>query len=98
MISTDESSASRRDKASRAPPIRAFNLPNAAQTEYHNKVITKIFKNPYHGCYALAVAIFSLGIFRDALYVYTSNLLTANTKTITATPAPSSTNPPIQKS
>ncbi|RDI80890.1 putative dipeptidyl peptidase 3 [Venturia inaequalis] len=40
----------------------------AARQEYHNKVITKIFKNPYYGCYALAVAIFSLGIFRDALY------------------------------
>ncbi|TLD34649.1 putative dipeptidyl peptidase 3 [Venturia nashicola] len=43
-------------------------LSNPAQTEYHNKVITNIFKDPYYGCYALAVAIFSLGIFRDALY------------------------------
>ncbi|EAT85434.1 hypothetical protein SNOG_06783 [Parastagonospora nodorum SN15] len=37
--------------------------------EYHNKVITKLFGgNPRLGCYALAVTIFSLGIFRDYLY------------------------------
>ncbi|KAH3918592.1 phosphatidyl-N-methylethanolamine N-methyltransferase [Parastagonospora nodorum] len=41
----------------------------AAQQEYHNKVITKLFGgNPRLGCYALAVTIFSLGIFRDYLY------------------------------
>ncbi|KIW13426.1 hypothetical protein PV08_08614 [Exophiala spinifera] len=27
-----------------------------------------IFGSPYYGCYALAVTIFSLGIFRDSLY------------------------------
>jgi len=41
----------------------------AAQQEYHNKVITKIFGgNARLGCYGLAVTIFSLGIFRDYLY------------------------------
>ena len=30
--------------------------------------MTKAFGSPYRGCYALAVAIFSLGIFRDYLY------------------------------
>jgi methylene-fatty-acyl-phospholipid synthase len=41
----------------------------AAQQEYHNKVITKLFGgNSRLGCYALAVTIFSLGIFRDYLY------------------------------
>lgn len=41
----------------------------AAQSEYHNKVITKLFGgNGRYGCYALAVTIFSLGIFRDYLY------------------------------
>lgn len=41
----------------------------AAQQEYHNKVITKLFGgNARLGCYGLAVTIFSLGIFRDYLY------------------------------
>jgi len=41
----------------------------AARQEYHNKVITKLFGgNSRYGCYALAVTIFSLGIFRDSLY------------------------------
>lgn len=41
----------------------------AARQEYHNKVITKLFGgNSRYGCYALAVTIFSLGIFRDYLY------------------------------
>jgi hypothetical protein len=35
--------------------------------EYRNKTMTKIFGSPYHGCYVLAVTIFSLGIFRDVL-------------------------------
>jgi methylene-fatty-acyl-phospholipid synthase len=30
--------------------------------------LTKIFGSPYYGCYALAVTIFGLGIFRDSLY------------------------------
>lgn len=41
----------------------------AAQQEYHNKVITKLFGgNARLGCYGLAVTIFSLGLFRDYLY------------------------------
>ncbi|KAF1968378.1 phosphatidylethanolamine N-methyltransferase [Bimuria novae-zelandiae CBS 107.79] len=41
----------------------------AAQSEYYNKTITKLFGgNPRAGCYALAVTIFSLGILRDFLY------------------------------
>ncbi|KAF2131776.1 phosphatidylethanolamine N-methyltransferase [Dothidotthia symphoricarpi CBS 119687] len=41
----------------------------AAQREYHHKTITKLFNNnPRHGCYALAITIFSLGILRDYLY------------------------------
>jgi len=40
-----------------------------AQNEYHNKSITKIFGgNRQLGCYALALTIFGLGIFRDSLY------------------------------
>jgi hypothetical protein len=39
------------------------------KSEYRNKSLTKIFGSPYLGCYALAVAIFSLGLIRDALYV-----------------------------
>jgi hypothetical protein len=39
-------------------------------TEYRTKFITRTFGgNAYYGCYALAVTIFSLGIFRDFLYV-----------------------------
>lgn len=42
-------------------------------TEYHNKVITKLFGgNSRYGCYGLAVTIFSLGIIRDYLYGYPS--------------------------
>jgi hypothetical protein len=38
--------------------------------EYKTKFITRTFGgNAYYGCYALAVTIFSLGIFRDFLYV-----------------------------
>ncbi|KAF2018825.1 phosphatidylethanolamine N-methyltransferase [Aaosphaeria arxii CBS 175.79] len=38
-------------------------------TEYHNKVITKLFGgNSKLGCYGLAVTIFSLGIIRDYIY------------------------------
>ncbi|KAF2704528.1 phospholipid methyltransferase [Pleomassaria siparia CBS 279.74] len=38
-------------------------------TEYHNKLITKLFGgNSLYGCYALAVTIFSLGIIRDHIY------------------------------
>jgi phosphatidylethanolamine N-methyltransferase len=55
-------------------------------TEYHNKIITKLFGgNPRLGCYGLAVTIFSLGIFRDYLYVHPPPLST--------TRRPSYTNP-----
>lgn len=41
----------------------------AARQEYHNKVLTKLAGgNSRYGCYGLAIAIFSLGIFRDFLY------------------------------
>ncbi|KAK4506983.1 hypothetical protein PRZ48_000717 [Zasmidium cellare] len=41
----------------------------AARTEYNHKTITKLAGgNPYYGCYALAVTIFSIGLIRDALY------------------------------
>lgn len=40
-----------------------------ARQEYHHKVLTKLFNgNSRLACYALAAAIFSLGLFRDALY------------------------------
>ncbi|KAF7722916.1 Phosphatidyl-N-methylethanolamine N-methyltransferase [Apophysomyces ossiformis] len=40
-----------------------------ARAEYRSHVLTKLAGgNPYHGCYALAVTIFSLGIFRDFVY------------------------------
>ncbi|KAF3939543.1 hypothetical protein ABW19_dt0210188 [Dactylella cylindrospora] len=41
----------------------------AARSEYHHKVITKLaLGNAYHGCYLLAITIFSLGIIRDGIY------------------------------
>ncbi|KAL3420762.1 methylene-fatty-acyl-phospholipid synthase [Phlyctema vagabunda] len=41
----------------------------AARQEYHNKLLTKLAGgNSRLACYGLAVAIFSLGIFRDLLY------------------------------
>ncbi|KAJ5698451.1 Phosphatidyl-N-methylethanolamine N-methyltransferase [Penicillium macrosclerotiorum] len=39
-----------------------------ARAEYNNHILTRIFGGPYRGCYALAVAIFSLGILRDHVY------------------------------
>ncbi|KAG0167004.1 Phosphatidyl-N-methylethanolamine N-methyltransferase [Apophysomyces sp. BC1034] len=40
-----------------------------ARAEYRSHVLTKLAGgNPYRGCYALAVTIFSLGIFRDYVY------------------------------
>ncbi|CAG8683986.1 18070_t:CDS:2, partial [Acaulospora morrowiae] len=39
-----------------------------ARKEYNTHFITRTFGNSYYGCYALAVTIFSLGIFRDYLY------------------------------
>ncbi|KAJ4991256.1 phospholipid methyltransferase [Stagonosporopsis vannaccii] len=41
----------------------------AAQAEYNGQALTKLAGgNSRYGCYALAVTIFSLGIFRDYLY------------------------------
>ncbi|KAL2354132.1 phospholipid methyltransferase-like protein [Cryomyces antarcticus] len=41
----------------------------AARQEYHNKVITKLFRgNRLYGCYALAITIFTIGIIRDSIY------------------------------
>ena len=40
--------------------------------EYHHKFISKRVKNPYTGCYLLAVSIFCLGLVRDAWYVIRS--------------------------
>ncbi|KAL8874396.1 MAG: hypothetical protein Q9174_000241 [Haloplaca sp. 1 TL-2023] len=37
--------------------------------EYHNKILTRLFNgNSQRACYALALTIFSLGLFRDALF------------------------------
>ncbi|KAL8782487.1 MAG: hypothetical protein Q9213_005326 [Squamulea squamosa] len=41
-----------------------------ARQEYHNKTLTRLFNgNSQRACYALAITIFSLGLFRDALSV-----------------------------
>lgn len=38
-------------------------------TEYHNRILTRLSGgNRYIACYALAIAIFSLGLVRDSLY------------------------------
>ncbi|CAL8583835.1 Phosphatidyl-N-methylethanolamine N-methyltransferase [Xanthoria parietina] len=40
-----------------------------ARREYHHKSLTRLFNgNSQRACYALALTIFSLGLFRDALY------------------------------
>ncbi|KAL8647858.1 MAG: hypothetical protein Q9226_006255 [Calogaya cf. arnoldii] len=40
-----------------------------ARREYHYKTLTRLFNgNSQRACYALALTIFSLGLFRDALY------------------------------
>ncbi|KAI4164712.1 MAG: hypothetical protein LQ342_001687 [Letrouitia transgressa] len=40
-----------------------------ARQEYHHKTLTKLFRgNSQRACYALALTIFSLGLFRDALF------------------------------
>lgn len=39
-----------------------------ARTEYNTHFLTRIFRSPYYGCYALAVTIFGIGIVRDSLY------------------------------
>ncbi|KAI0668965.1 phospholipid methyltransferase [Trametes maxima] len=45
----------------------AWNI--VARNEYRNKTITRIFGgNARHGCYFLALCIFSAGLLRDSLY------------------------------
>ena len=44
----------------------AWNL--VAQHEHRTRFLTKFFKSPYTGCYFLAAAIFTLGLFRDSLF------------------------------
>ncbi|KAG0151533.1 hypothetical protein CROQUDRAFT_36561 [Cronartium quercuum f. sp. fusiforme G11] len=39
-----------------------------ARKEHSTRFLTKAFGSPYHGCYFLAVVIFSIGIIRDHLY------------------------------
>lgn len=39
-----------------------------ARQEYNTHFLTRIFRSPYYGCYALAITIFSVGILRDHLY------------------------------
>ncbi|KAE8159138.1 phospholipid methyltransferase-domain-containing protein [Aspergillus tamarii] len=39
-----------------------------ARAEYRKHYLTRIFGNPYYGCYFLAIAIFTLGIVRDHVY------------------------------
>ncbi|KAL8898547.1 MAG: hypothetical protein Q9207_006644 [Kuettlingeria erythrocarpa] len=40
-----------------------------ARREYHNKTLTRLFNgNSQRACYALALTIFSLGLFRDFLF------------------------------
>ncbi|KAI4256887.1 MAG: hypothetical protein LQ352_001887 [Teloschistes flavicans] len=40
-----------------------------ARQEYHHKTLTRLFNNRSQlACYALALTIFSLGLFRDALF------------------------------
>ncbi|KAL8802419.1 MAG: hypothetical protein Q9182_003842 [Xanthomendoza sp. 2 TL-2023] len=40
-----------------------------ARREYHHKTLTRLFNgNSQLACYALALTIFSLGLFRDALF------------------------------
>jgi methylene-fatty-acyl-phospholipid synthase len=48
---------------------KAQGLIRGKPAEYKNHFLTRIFGSPYYGCYFLAVAIFSLGIFRDHLYL-----------------------------
>jgi phosphatidylethanolamine N-methyltransferase len=48
----------------RSSPLKSAEL----QTEYYNKTITKVLGGRrYLGCYMLAITIFSLGMFRDAM-------------------------------
>lgn len=43
--------------------------------EYHGKILTRLFNgNSQRACYALALTIFSLGLFRDYLFVHLSPL------------------------
>ncbi|KAL9604540.1 MAG: hypothetical protein Q9219_000505 [cf. Caloplaca sp. 3 TL-2023] len=57
--------------------IRPFGIPSPAESsskkgtrpEYHHKTLTRLFNgNSQRACYALALTIFSLGLFRDYLF------------------------------
>lgn len=52
------------------PPFPAGRLlrPSLDLLEYHNKVLTRLFRGAYTGCYVLGFTIFTLGILRDHLY------------------------------
>ncbi|KAI6102834.1 hypothetical protein F5141DRAFT_1240369 [Pisolithus sp. B1] len=39
-----------------------------ARNEYRKKTITRALGSPYHGCYFLAILIFTFGLVRDHLY------------------------------
>jgi phosphatidylethanolamine/phosphatidyl-N-methylethanolamine N-methyltransferase len=54
------------DKVSKPDGREPFPLTLASEHKTH--FLTKIFRSPYYGCYALGVTIFGLGIFRDYLY------------------------------
>ena len=54
----------------RRPMVCLLKLLTTPRTEYHSKILTKLFNgNSLRACYALAITIFSLGLFRDALLV-----------------------------
>ncbi|KAI6009733.1 phospholipid methyltransferase-domain-containing protein [Pisolithus microcarpus] len=44
----------------------AWNI--VARNEYRKKTITRALGSPYHGCYFLAILIFTFGLVRDHLY------------------------------
>ncbi|KAJ3572346.1 hypothetical protein NP233_g3148 [Leucocoprinus birnbaumii] len=68
----------------------AWNI--VARNEYHNKTITRLFNNnPRHGCYFLALLIFSFGIFRDSLY----HQALADQPTVSLLPEPFATYVPV---
>jgi phosphatidylethanolamine/phosphatidyl-N-methylethanolamine N-methyltransferase len=50
------------------PPAFAPSKVTHNGLEYHSHFLTKIFRSPYYGCYALALTIFGIGVLRDHLY------------------------------
>lgn len=50
------------------PSITNCSLLTQRTPEYHNKTLTRLFNgDSLRACYALALTIFSLGLFRDYL-------------------------------